>query len=133
MATPEERASELIEICKKHGFQPSEEQNLNQFVENHLTDLAMTRQVLAELVLGLTLGQGGVVITRDGSGTILISESCTIPKGMAYQLWLNRSEMGHTVVKAEIERKGTFTPDQLAQMEQAAAKPNLILTPGGKA
>lgn len=132
MATPEERASELLEICKSHGFQQSENQNLNQFIENHLADLSMVRQVLAEIVLALTLGQGCIAPTRDGSGTVLISETATIPKNTPYNLMINRSDMGHTVVKAIIEKRNVMNSAQLAELEKEAGESNLILAPGIK-
>lgn len=132
MATSEERASELLEICKSHGFQPSENQNLNQFVENHLTDLVLVRQVLADIVLGLTLGQGCIAVTRDGSGTVLISETAKVPNGVPYQLMINQSELGHTVVRAKIEKQNILNAGRLDELEKEAAKPNLIIAPGIK-
>lgn len=132
--TPEQRAVELVELCKEHGYEQSEHGSLNDFIKNNLAAGAVLRQTLTEITLGLTLGTGAIAPTRDGTGTLMISASARIPESVKYTVSVNRSDEGYTIVAAKIHRPETaLAKSEIDELEAGAGKPQLIQVPGGRA
>lgn len=134
-ATPEQRASELIALCKEFGYEQSEHGSLNDFIKNSFEVCTVLRQTLTELTLGLTLGTGAIAPTHDGSGTLLISASARIPSSVKYSVTVNRSDEGYTIVAAKIDRPETaLAKSEIDELEKQSQKePQLIQVPGGRA